>query len=255
MYLTDLANVARDAGLTVVERSGWKTRGRAPMSGARSIMCHHTAGAKTGNAPSLNLVQNGRSGLPGPLAQIVLGRDGTVYIVAAGRSNHAGVVSAAKYQNAYSIGIEAENTGLSNDPWPRKQYDAYVRLAAALAIHYKIPVTDIVGHREAARPAGRKIDPTHSGVFKSMNAFRTDVKNIMEDDMPLSNSDIQKVAKAVWEQKIASKNRDENFGKPYAAESHQANTNARAWENSRRLEALGTKLDKLAEAVERIPKG
>lgn len=255
MYLTDLANIARSAGLKVVERSGWKARGRGPMSGARSIMCHHTAGAKTGNAPSLNLVQNGRTGLPGPLAQIVLGRDGTVYIVAAGRSNHAGVVSAAKYQNAYSIGIEAENTGLSNDPWPRKQYDAYVRLAAALAIHYKIPVTDIVGHREAARPAGRKIDPTYSGAFKSMAAFRADVKNIMEDDMPLSNSDIQKISKAVWDHAINSKNEDANKGKPYPAHSHQANTNARAWDNNRRLEALEAKLDKLTEAVERIPKG
>lgn len=169
-WLTDLATVARRTGYPVIERAGWKTRGRAAMSGVRSVMCHHTAGGRNGNAPSLGVVQNGRAGLPGPLAQFVLGRDGTIYVVAAGRANHAGKVSATKYTNSYSIGIEAENTGVG-EPWGDAQMDAYAKLCRELCDHYGIPYSDVVGHKEAAVPRGRKIDPTFN-----MNDFRKMVR-------------------------------------------------------------------------------
>ena len=169
MWLTDLAKVARRAGYPVKEIAGWKRRGRAPMSGVRSIICHHTAGGARGNAPSLGVVKNGRPGIPGPLAQIVLGRDGTIYIVAAGRSNHAGRVSATRYTNSYAIGIEAENTG--REKWPARQMDAYAKLCRALADHYKVPISQVRGHKEVARPKGRKPDPSFS-----MNAFREMVR-------------------------------------------------------------------------------
>ncbi|MEI7995202.1 MAG: N-acetylmuramoyl-L-alanine amidase [Methylococcaceae bacterium] len=92
-------------------------------------MCHHTAGPKNGNMPSLRTVTEGRSDLSGPLAQLCLGRDGTYYVVSAGRCNHAG---AGEWQgitsgNTNFIGIEAENTGTSDDPWPEVQMDAYRR--------------------------------------------------------------------------------------------------------------------------------
>ena len=54
------------------------------------ILCHHTAGAKTLNMPSLNTILQGRPDLPGPLAHLGLGRDGTYYVIAAGRCNHVG---------------------------------------------------------------------------------------------------------------------------------------------------------------------
>jgi hypothetical protein len=38
------------------------------------------------DAPTLNLCTNGRSDLPGPLCQIVFGRTGIVYVIAAGWS-------------------------------------------------------------------------------------------------------------------------------------------------------------------------
>lgn len=169
MWLTDLAKVARRTGYPVKEIAGWKRRGRAPMRGVRSIICHHTAGGSRGNAPSLGVVKNGRPGIPGPLAQIVLGRDGTIYIVAAGRSNHAGRVSATRYTNSYAIGIEAENTG--REKWPARQMDAYAKLCRALADHYKVPISQVRGHKEVARPKGRKPDPSFS-----MNAFREMVR-------------------------------------------------------------------------------
>ena len=170
MWLTDLAKVARRTGYPVVERKGWKRRGRAPMSGVKSIICHHTAGGARGNAPSLGVVQNGRPGLPGPLAQIVLGRDGTIYIVAAGRCNHAGRVGSRANSNSYAIGIEAENTG--REKWPARQMDAYAKLCRALADHYKVPISQVRGHKEVAVPRGRKPDPSFN-----MNEFRNMVRN------------------------------------------------------------------------------
>lgn len=190
MYLTDLADVLRRAGLHVVEQPGWRTRGRGPMSAVQSIMAHHTAGPSTGNLPSLNVLINGTSTTPGPLSHLGLARDGTFHVIAAGRCNHAGVVSHPRYENPRSIGIEAENTGLASDPWPAVQYDAYTRGAAALAAHHQVPVAHVIGHREAARPAGRKIDPTYSGAFKSMSAFRADIARVIEGaDMPLNQKD------------------------------------------------------------------
>src|SRR6266852_5379520 len=90
--LTWLAQVLLDAGLKVSETDGWKSRGRGEMGTVKGVMCHHTATAKSapGNMPTLRMLIDGRSDLPGPLAQLGLGRDGSFYIIAAGRCNHAG---------------------------------------------------------------------------------------------------------------------------------------------------------------------
>jgi hypothetical protein len=171
MWLTDLADACRKSGLPVAEQSGWKTRGHGGLSGVSAIICHHTAGPATGEAPSLGVVQNGRTGLPGPLSQLVLGRSGTVYVVAAGLAYHAGTTFQSWQGNAYTIGIEAEATGTS--PWPAVQYEAYVRLCKALADHYRVPYDRVLGHKEVASPLGRKIDPN-----LDMAAFRAAVNNL-----------------------------------------------------------------------------
>src|SRR2546426_643173 len=93
----------------------------AAAGGVEAADQEHTAGARTGNMPSLGIITNGRPGLSGPLAQLGLGRDGTFFVVAAGRANHAGAGEwqGEKNGNGNFIGIEAENTGLANDqPWP-----------------------------------------------------------------------------------------------------------------------------------------
>lgn len=170
-YYTGLARVAAKTGYPVVERSGWKTRGHGPMGAVRSIIAHHTAGAAAGDAPSLGVVQSGRAGLPGPLAHFVLGRSGTIYVVAAGLAFHAGKVGRTAHANQHAIGIEAENTG-RGEPWTDRQLDAYVKLCAALVAEFKLTPTDVLGHKEIAVPAGRKIDP--AGI--TMADFRAAVK-------------------------------------------------------------------------------
>lgn len=175
MMLTWLADVLRAAGLTVVEEDGWKDRGRGPMSTVRGVMLHHTAGSKKGNSPSLRLVRDGRSDLPGPLSQLFLARDGTFHVVGAGRCNHAGAGSwhGASGNSAF-IGIEAENAGDGTDPWPEVQMDAYERGVAAILTHLGLDDVMAVGHKEYATPRGRKIDPSFD-----MVEFRENVERLM----------------------------------------------------------------------------
>jgi peptidoglycan hydrolase-like protein with peptidoglycan-binding domain len=159
--LTWLPSVLEATGLKVAEVSGWETRGRGEMGMVKGVLCHHTAGARAGNMPSLQVLIDGRPDLPGPLAQLGLGRDGTFYVVAAGRCNHAGAGCWMDQNNGnYSfIGIEAENTGRADDPWPKVQLDAYQRGAAAILRKLQQPAEYCAGHKEFALPQGRKSDP------------------------------------------------------------------------------------------------
>lgn len=173
MMLTDLADACRKSGLPVVEVDGWRTRGHGAFLGLNSIVCHHTATSARalGDYPSLRIVRDGRSDLPGPLSQLGLGRNGTVYVIAAGVAWHAGATFYPRQDNWHAIGIEAEADGLS--AWPEAQMDAYARLVAALAEHYAIPLSSVQGHKEVAKPLGRKVDPNFD-----MTAFRQRVRDV-----------------------------------------------------------------------------
>jgi hypothetical protein len=84
----------RARGLTVVETNGWRDRGSATFAPIGSLN-HATAVNAGGFAPSLGAVINGRPDLDGPLAQVLQSRQtdaaglDVVYLVAAGRANHA----------------------------------------------------------------------------------------------------------------------------------------------------------------------
>lgn len=161
-----LPSVLRDAGLRVALQPGWESRGRE-LTAIEGVICHHTAGPASGNAPSLGIVTHGRSDLAGPLSQLVLGRDGTFYVVAAGRANHAGAGNwrGVTDGNGRLLGIEAEATG--RDAWPAVQMDAYRRGVAAILRHIGKGPEWAAGHKEYALPRGRKPDPNFD-----MAAFR-----------------------------------------------------------------------------------
>ncbi len=179
--LTWLAKVLLDAGLKVSEQPDWRDRGRREMGTIKGVICHHTAGPRTGIMPSLGTITHGRSDLPGPLAQLGLGRDGTFFIVAAGRANHAGegVWQGLTTGNSNFIGIEAENSGAKDDPWPKVQMDAYQRGVAAILSHVGAKAIMCCGHREYALPRGRKPDPSFN-----MDEFRSKVSAIMDGAAP-----------------------------------------------------------------------
>lgn len=201
MRLLWLAEDCRAAGLKVVELSGWQARGVEFPALPDTVVCHHTATPKAakGDLPTQKILIEGRPDLPGPLCQIGLGRNGTVYVVASGKANHAGKGAwRGTTSSAKTIGIEAENPG-DGSPWPDKQMTAYVQLVAVLLRGIGQNFERVAGHKEWALPAGRKTDPTFD-----MAAFRSRVHALMlptpaptEDDV--SPEDIEKVAQRVAE--------------------------------------------------------
>lgn len=191
--LTDLDVACRTSGLKVVEISGWKTRGRPASTGGfspRGIMAHHTGSKANGVGVASGTLVVGRMDLPGPLCQLSLDRQGTVYVVAAGRANHAGKARSVRFVragdgNTQTLGIEAQNSG--SEGWTPIQLGAYHRLCAALCDHYGWPRSNVVGHGETSLTG--KWDPgIRPGQMMDMNAFRAAVAAVRlddtEDDMP-----------------------------------------------------------------------
>ena len=166
--LTNLADILRGAGLNVVEVAGWKTRGHGVMTSVKSIIIHHTAGPASGDFPSLAYMRDGSSSLAGPMVQLGLGRTGTWFVIAAGRSYHAGnTMDDSVYGNSNAIGVEAEGVGLpatdsGHAHWPEVQYQSYIKGVKALQKAFGVPTARVMGHKEVAIPKGRKIDPNFS---------------------------------------------------------------------------------------------
>ena len=158
---------------------------RRPRNGEATIL-HHSphsrplAVSRRWSRPSVEERPPERLQRPtGPLSQLGLGFSGRYYVVAAGLCNHAGTVTERRFENLRSIGIEAEHPG-NAEPWPERQYEAYVAGAAALSAAYGI---EWVGHKEVAYPRGNKIDPTFN-----MTTFRANVARVAKPASPGSTS-------------------------------------------------------------------
>lgn len=174
VMFTGLARVAKKTGFPVEEVPGWKNTGHGGMDSCSTIVIHHTAGANNGtDYNSFSTVKNGRPGLPGPLAQLGIGRvTGKQIIFAAGRAWHAGKVGKTAHDNSNAIGIEIENNGVG-EKYSDNTYSSAVALVGELVKEFKLDVDkDVLGHKEIAVPKGRKIDPSFS-----MGKFRADVKS------------------------------------------------------------------------------
>lgn len=193
VMLTDLADVLRDAGLNVEEVDGWRTRQRPPSTGGfdpGGNLWHHT-GAKDTNPNSIVddreyarwLAEIGRSDLPAPLCQLSVGRNGTIYVCAAGRGNHAGdakiqlgpdgkVLLPAGDGNKLYLGWECQNTG--SEGWTSAQRDAMVVGGAATSLEYGWFAQHNRAHKETSLTG--KWDP---GKLE-MSPFRNDIADEME---------------------------------------------------------------------------
>lgn len=172
-----IADALANAGLLVVERPGWKTRGKAQFD-PRGVVCHHTASnARAGDAPSLTTVVNGRPDLPGPLCHVLIARSGACHVIASGKANHAGEGHWRTLSGNSSVfGIEAENDGVG-EPWSPHLVDVFERCAAALAQGCKATSSMVCGHKEWTT---RKIDP--AGI--DMDWFRAAVDGLMRLHTP-----------------------------------------------------------------------
>jgi hypothetical protein len=149
---TGLATRLRDMGLKVQETEGWRTRG-SPHFHPRGAVTHHTACSPnaTSKAPSLGIVINGRSDLSGPLCNIYMDFEGTIYTIAAGRANHAGPPDGGSCRgmtgNSSAWGFEIEHAGKG----PLDDERAEIAAAAQAAVIKGTAGADmVVYHREWA---------------------------------------------------------------------------------------------------------
>lgn len=170
MSAANLTKHLQSWGLEVVNHN---KKGRPGSFKPNRIIVHHDASSKSsGNNGALSVIINGRAGIPGPLSQFQLSRDGTVHLITVGRANHAGTgggYGIPKNQgNTYAWGIEAANNGI-NEAWSKEQLEAYYILCAALLDYMGTSdVNRVIAHKEYA--GGRKSDPRFN-----MNDFRSRV--------------------------------------------------------------------------------
>ncbi|MEV6226834.1 N-acetylmuramoyl-L-alanine amidase [Saccharopolyspora shandongensis] len=171
-----LADVLRAADLRVVETDGWKTRtASGPQPRPLGVLNHHTAtpASYARAAPTVQMCIDGRPDLDGPLCHAVIGYDGTVHLIAAGRANHAGKARAsgpnpAGDGNTLYVGFEWDYHGVNQSPSP-EQYDAAVRATRAVLAKLGRPADAARGHRETSVTG--KIDPGRV----DLDQFRRDV--------------------------------------------------------------------------------
>lgn len=162
MMDTGIADRLRSAGLKVSEVDGWRNRSAGSFD-PRGSVDHHTAGPPTGNAPSLNTCIHGRPDLSGPLCNVLMGRDNTCFVIAAGRANHAGSGGWHGLSgNSQVYGIERENVGTNAEPWRPDQTDAAARAHAAL-IRGRAGAENVCRHHEwrSEKPDTHDLDGNH----------------------------------------------------------------------------------------------
>jgi hypothetical protein len=169
-YLEGLAAAIRAAGCTVVELPGWQTRGRsgnAMYADGRPwcVMWHHTASAGDGADDADYCTFRSPDA---PLANLVVGRDGVVYVCAAGPTNTNGKGGPLTFSrgtvpvdsmNTHAVGIEISNDGVGM-PYPVAQINACFAASNAVCAAYGLEPDDIDEHVDWA--PGRKIDPATS---------------------------------------------------------------------------------------------
>ncbi|MEV5168197.1 N-acetylmuramoyl-L-alanine amidase [Streptomyces werraensis] len=171
--------ILRAEGVRVEEYPGWRTRERDAATGkafgpVRMFLNHHTAGR---NARDV-VAKNGVAGLPAPLAHVYLARSGVATMCSAGRANHAGPMAVNAYAsfrdeksthpapskasgtvdgNDVAYGLEAENLGDGKDTYTREQYDAWVRINAAVCRFHGWTAESVGCHKETSVEG--KVDP------------------------------------------------------------------------------------------------
>jgi hypothetical protein len=191
-----LADVIRDAGLTIRPFDGWETRGGDDFD-PLGVILHHTVTRDSMAAEDWLLAKRGNSTTPPPLANYSTNRDGTVSIIAAGTANHGGKGSWNDvYGNRFWFGDEMKNLGSGNpdsdyyEPWPQIQLESAYRAAAAVLTHLGATVDWLVTHeRYADNPPGwpgRKNDP-HSHDLELVQAI---VQAIIEGEDMLTAQDV-----------------------------------------------------------------
>ena len=183
------------------EIDGWRTRGRDAFTGLTfgpvfGCVTHHT-GDDAPDSADRKVIVNGRSDLPGPLAQFGLNDDGVVDLISVHRCNHAGggdprVLEAVKAEsygdyppasrfhqgspgatdgNDCFYGVETYYSGGSAPSVAA--YKTLVLLWAALCDFHGWSAKSVIGHKEWS---DWKSDPGHV----DMKVLRADVQKALD---------------------------------------------------------------------------
>jgi len=183
-------------GSTLILLDGWETRGKAIFN-PRGSVNHHTAGAATGVLPSLNVLVNGRTGLPGPLCNCALDRLDRLWLIAAGGANHAGLGGWSGLSGNASVwGLEVEHVGTTAEPVGPAKWDAMHRFHAAVADYSGFSPAQVCQHFEWAPT--RKVDFVKS--ITDGAQFRRNVANVSpggDDDM--SAEDVAAITSVIYD--------------------------------------------------------
>ena len=148
-WLTHMADVLRDAGLTVIEYAGWKSRSNSTgaMRANLGVIVHHSASGTGWTAQreaDFLAVEHDSA----PVGNLFLDRSGTWWTLAAGSTNTAGkggpwTTSLGTVPldgaNSRTINIEAANNG-TGEPWSPQMQDSYARGVAALCDGLEVSV-------------------------------------------------------------------------------------------------------------------
>ena len=277
-------------GVTVTEVGRWRTHNRntvgawGPVNGS---VVHHSV--TRGTASTVATCRDGYVGLPGPLCHGVIAKSGRVYLVGYGRTNHAGggdprvldQVVAEDYGtrptpptrgnkdgvdgNARFYGWECENLGDGKDPWPAAQYDAIVRVQAALCRAHGWSAKSVIGHLEWSSD---KIDPrgfamadlradvaerlTHPASWNPGSSTTTPSTTPSKED-PMAGMTREQIYDAVWrtDRMTPPEGRATKDNPTWAAESVLRDAASYAT----RAEAAATRIEKaLAEFTKLITK-
>lgn len=182
-----LEDVLREAlGNRLVVEPGWKERGAGGVMGdIWGVMIHHTGNRNERVEVIRDGVQQPGGWLPGPLSQCLIKPDGTCHLIAVGPCNHAGSGSYGSLTNGNrdSIGFEcawptikANGTYDPAERWPDAQILTMRDATAAVIKRLGYRGDRVCGHKEYAKPAGRKWDPGNI----DMNWFRGEVNKWLD---------------------------------------------------------------------------
>ena len=251
----------RAEGVRIVEVGNWRTHNRnakGPWGPVNGSIVHHTV--TKGTASTVATVRDGYASLPGPLCHGMIAKDGRVHMVGWGRANHAGggdprvlqQVIAESYGsrptpptkgnadgvdgNARFYGWECENLGDGKDPWPKAQYDAIVRVQAALCRAHGWSAKSVIGHLEWSSD---KIDPRGF----SMVTLRADVAERLKhpaswnpEEDPMAGITKKDIFDAVW--------KTDAIAGPADAADHQTNPTWQAQSILKDMQARIRSMDK-----------
>ncbi|MGW9371203.1 N-acetylmuramoyl-L-alanine amidase [Streptomyces xanthophaeus] len=218
-------------GVRVQEHPGWRTHTRTasgrPWGPVHGVLVHHTV--SSGSANTVRICRDGYSGLPGPLCQGVITKDGVFHLIGYGRCNHAGggdpdVLAAVQTEsygdrppvpnvgnvdgidgNARFYGWECENLGDGKDPWPAAQLDTIERASAAVCRAHGWSAKSVIGHKEWSDD---KSDPTFAmpgmrqRITARLSGTPTTPTTPPQQEDTVTPAELDAIASAVWNHRI-----------------------------------------------------